>query len=233
MSKDCLYDKSITCPICGLEFKTKKVKSNCIKVKKRYSDFRAEYEFDNPTFYGVDVCPECGHARFESDFNDVNEATIKLIKDKISSKWKSKDLCGERSINDAAEAHKLALLNYNITHYKLSTIAKVCLRLSWFYHGLESGLDERFAKHALDSYEQAYSKENLDDNHKEELTILYLMGELNRRAGNYRKAMDWFSLGLRSPVINDEKFLSESLKDQMRVAKDESKKQKAKEANNG
>jgi uncharacterized protein (DUF2225 family) len=224
-----LYDKSISCPVCGHDFKTKKVKSNFVKVKKRDTDFRAEYVNDNPTFYGVDVCPNCGHARFESDFQDVNEAAKKTIKDKISSKWKKKDFCGERSINDAAEAHKLALLNYNLTHYKISTIAKVCLRLSWFYHGLENDLGDRFAQHALDSYEQAYTQENLDENPKEELTILYLLGELNRRFGRYKKAMDWFSLALRSPVINDEKFLSESVKDQMRIAKKEFKAEKERE----
>lgn len=227
MSESYLYDKEIKCPVCGEKFTSKKAKSKFIKVKSRSSDFRAEYEFVNPTFYGVDVCPNCGHARFESDFQDVNEAAKKNIQDKISAKWKSKDFCGERSINDAAEAHKLALLNYNVTHYKLSTIAKVCLRLSWFYEGLESELGDRFAKFALDSYEQAYSQENLDEDPKEELTILYLLGELNRRFGEYRKAMDWFSLGLKNPVIKNEKFLSDSLKEQMRLAKDESKKAKA------
>ena len=224
-----LYDKSVTCPICSHQFMTKKVKSKSIKVTKRDTDFRAEYEFDNPTFYGVDVCPNCGHARFESDFQDVNEAAKKVIQDKISSKWKSKNLCGERSVNDAAEAHKLALINYNLTHYKLSTIAKVCLRLSWFYKGLESGLEERFATHALESYEKAYSTENLDDNPKEELTILYLLGELNRRAGQYKKAMDWFALSLKSPVIKQEKFLNDSIKEQMIISKNEFKKQKEKE----
>lgn len=231
MASDCLYDKDIKCPICNHKFKTKKVKSKCIKVKSRDTDFRAEYEFDNPTFYGVDVCPNCGHARFESDFSDVNVAAKEAIKKNISSKWKKRDFCGERSINDAAEVHKLALINYNLTDYKLSTVAKVCLRLSWFYKGLENDMEDRFANFAIQNYEQAYSKENLDDDPKEELTILYLLGELNRRAGNYKKAMDWFALGLRSPVINDEKFLSESLKDQMRVAKDEYK--KVREAENG
>jgi len=219
----------VTCPICNHKFTTKKVKSKSIKVIKRDTDFRAEYEFDNPTFYGVDVCPNCGHARFESDFQDVTEAAKKVIQDKISSKWKSKNLCGERSVNDAAEAHKLALINYNLTHYKISTIAKVCLRLSWFYKGLENGLEERFATHALESYEKAYSTENLDDNPKEELTILYLLGELNRRAGHYKKSMDWFSLSLKSPVIKDEKFLNDSIKEQMIIAKNEFKKQKEKE----
>jgi len=224
-----LYDKNITCPVCTQEFTTKKVKSKSIKVVKRDTDFRAEYEFDNPTFYGVDVCPNCGHARFESDFSDLNEATKKLINDKISSKWKKKNFCGERSINDAAEAHKLALLNYNITQYKLSTVAKVCLRLSWFYHGLENGLEEKFEKHALDSFESAYSKENLDDNPKEELTILYLIGELNRRVGNYKKSMDWFALALKSPVVKDEKFLNESIREQMVISKKEYKKLKEQE----
>lgn len=226
MTTEYLYDKNLTCPVCGNKFTSKKVKSKYIKVKKRDSDFRAEYEFDNPTFYGVDVCPECGHARFESDFNDLTEASIQQIKENISKKWKKKDYCGERSVNDAAEVHKLALLNYNVTHYKLSAIAKVCLRLSWFYRGLESGLDERFSDYARQNYEQAYVNEDLDQNPKEELTILYLLGELSRRAGKYKAAMDWFSLGLRSPVINDEKFLSESLKEQMRVAKIEYKKMK-------
>lgn len=231
MSNEYLYDKNISCPICGHKFTSKKVKSKFIKVVKRDTDFRAEYEFINPTFYGVDVCPNCGHARFESDFQDVNEATKKIIQDKISSKWGNKDFCGERSVNDAAEVHKLALLNYNLTHYKLSTIAKVCLRLSWFYKGLEDGLEDRFAQHALETYEKSYSTENLDENPKEELTILYLLGELNRRFGKYKKAMEWFALGLRSPVINEEKFLSDTLKEQMRVAKDEYKKEK--EAENG
>lgn len=224
-----MYDKNIKCPVCDNEFTTKKVKSKSIKVKTRDTDFRAEYEYDNPTFYGVDVCPNCGHARFESDFNDVNEATKQIIKEKISSKWKKKNFCGERSVNDAAEAHKLALLNYNITHYKMSTIAKVCLRLSWFYHGLENGLEEKFEQHALTSFEAAYSKENLDDNPKEELTILYLIGELNRRVGNYKKSMDWFSMALRSPVIKDEKFLNDSVKEQMVLSKKEYKKIKEQE----
>lgn len=227
-----IYDKNVKCPVCGHKFTTKKAKSKSIKVTARDTDFRAEYEFVNPTFYGVDVCPNCGHARFESDFQDVNEAAKKQIQDKISAKWQQKDFCGERNFSDAIEAHKLALLNYNITHYKMSTIAKVCLRLSWFYHGTESDFEERFAKHALESYEKAYSTEDLDENPKEELTILYLLGELNRRFGNYKKAMEWFGLGLRSPVLNEEKFLAESLREQMRVAKDEAKKQK-KEAENG
>lgn len=225
---DYLYDKNIVCPVCSHKFTTKKVKSKSVKVVKRDSVFRAEYENDNPTFYGVDVCPNCGHARFESDFQDVTEAAKKVISDKISSKWKSKDFCQERSINDAAEAHKLALLNYNLTSYKLSVIAKVCLRLSWFYHGLENGLEEKFATHARETYEKAYTNENLDDNPKEELTILYLLGELNRREGHFKKAMDWFALALKSPVIKQDKFLNDSILEQMRISKEEFKKEKEK-----
>lgn len=221
-----LYDKTLKCPICKKSFTTKKVKSKSIKVLNRDSEFRADYEGENPTYYGVDVCPHCGHARFESDFNDVNPAAKKIIEDEIASKWHFKDFGQERSVNDAAEAHKLALLNYNLTNYKLTTIAKVCLRLSWFYKGLEGGLDERFASHALAAYEKAYVTENLDDNPKEELTILYLLGELNRRFKNYKKSMDWFGLALKSPVINEDKFLSESIKDQMRLTKDLYKKEK-------
>lgn len=223
MIKECLYDKEYVCPVCKSEFKTKKVKSNSIKIVNRESDFRATYEQDNPTYYGVNVCPECGHARFESDFNDVNEASIQLIKKTISQKWKKKNYCNERSLEDAIEVHKLALLNYNITHYKLSAIAKVCLRLSWFYRGIDHEQELKFTKHTVETYEKAYVSENLDENPKEELTILYLLGELNRRLGNFKKAIDWFFMGSKSPVINEEKFISSELKDQMFKVKNEYK----------
>jgi len=221
-----LYDKTIRCPICNKDFVTKKAKSKSIKVLTRDTDFRAEYETVNPTFYGVDVCPHCGHARFESDFQDVNVAAKKIVEDQISSKWQRKDFGGERSVNDAVEAHKLALINYNLTHYKASVIAKACLRLSWFFRGLDGGMDEKFAEHAMISYEKAYSTEDLDANPKEELTILYLLGELNRRFKRYKQAMDWFGLALKNPSINDDKYLSDLIKDQMRLAKEEYKKEK-------
>lgn len=227
MVKECLFDKEFVCPVCGLKFKTKKVKSNFIKVIKRETDLRADYEFDNPTYYGINVCPDCGYARFETDFNDINVAGIQIVKDKISSKWKKKSYSEERTVKEAIEVHKLALLNYNITGFKLSTIAKTCLRLSWFYRELGSDLESKFIKHTIESYEQAYVKENLDENPKEELTILYLLGELNRKNGEYKKAMDWFVMGTKSPVINTEKFIGEELRNQMVLAKNQFKKEKA------
>ncbi len=220
------FDKEVTCPVCGLKFKSKKVKSNSIKVITRETDFRAEYENDNPTYYGVIVCPECGHARFESDFADPNIAAIESVKKNISSKWNKKNYCGLRTVKEAIEVHKLALLNYNLTHYKLSVLAKVCLRLSWFYRETSSELEEKFVLHTVESYEKAYTTENLDENPKEELTILYLLGELNRRLGNYKKAIDWFGMASRHSMINSDDFIKNEVMDQMYKAKEEYKEHK-------
>ncbi|WP_330637160.1 DUF2225 domain-containing protein [Acidaminobacter sp. JC074] len=225
MIKIHLYDKSVVCPVCKHEFLTKKVKSKSIKVLERDTDLKAEYEFEDPTFYGVNVCPNCGHARFESDFNDVNVTATAKIKNEISLKWKARDFCQERTIKEAIEAHKLALINYNLTNYKPSVIAKTCLRLSWFYKEIDATSSDKFAMYARQKFEEAYVEEAIN-NPKEELMIVYLLGEFNRREGNYKKAMDWFTMGLRNPFLRNDRFLNRTLREQMAKVKDEYKKTK-------
>lgn len=200
-----------------------KIKKSAVKVVKRETDLKAIYENVNPTYYGVIVCPGCGHARFEKDFHDVNEATKQLIRKEVSIKWCSKDYCDARTLEEAIEVHKLALFNYNVTEYKFSAIGKVCLRLSWYYRELNSEYEKKFVNYAADSYEKAFIKEDLFEDPREELKILYLLGELNRRLGNYKKSIDWFLLGTKSPAMKLDRFISEEIREQMRKTKTEYK----------
>lgn len=221
-----LYDKKIQCPVCNNEFETKKVRTKFIKVLDRDTDFKATYEYANPTFYGVDVCPKCGHARFESDFSQVNPPAKEIIKERISSKWNPKSFSKERSVKDVIEAHKLALINYTVTNYKFSAIAKVCLRLSWLFQENEPTMAAKFAVHAREHFEKAYSEESFDSNPKEEITIVYLIAELYRREKKYKDAMDWFTIGLRHPSLKSDKKLNDLLREQLLVTKESYKKEK-------
>ena len=224
---DALFNKEVKCPVCELTFTTKKVKTAFVKVLKRDSDFCAYYADENPTFYGVYVCPQCGYASFESIYQNLSIAQIARVGKKVGSNWSGKDYGGKRSLNQAIEVHKLALLNFNIMIASKFHIAKACLRLAWFYRMLEDEERElQFIKHAADSYELAFTTEEFENSGEEEYVVCYLLGELNRRLGNYRKAVSFYDMAIRNPEIETRKQIKKMAQDQRLLASDEFRKQK-------
>lgn len=222
-----LFNKEVKCPVCELKFTTKKVKSASIKVLKRDSDFCAYYAKDNPTFYGVFVCPQCGYASFESIYQDLTVAQIARVGKKVGSNWSGKNYGGKRSLNQAIEVHKLALLNFNVMVASKFHIAKACLRLSWFYRMLEDEEREiQFMKHAAESYEQAFTTEEFENAGDEEYVVCYILGELNRKLGNFRKAVSFYDLAIRNPEIEHRQQVKKMAQDQRLLASEEYRRQK-------
>ncbi len=222
-----LYDKEISCPVCEIKFKTKKVKTAAVKVVKRDSDFCAYYGADNPTFYGVNVCPKCGYASFESIYDKITIAQIAQIKQKVMSNWNGKDYGGRRSLDQAIEVHKLALLNFNIMSASNFSLAKACLRLAWFYR--QQGDEEKemqFIKHAAKTYELAFTNEDFEGSGEKEYVVFYLLGELNRRLGEFKKATTFYDMAIRHPEIETQKQIKQMAQEQRLVASDEYRKQK-------
>ena len=105
-----LYDKKVTCPVCNLTFHTKKVRTSTIRIKKRDTDFCIYYEGENPLFYEVFACPNCGYAALEKVFDDITPSQKQLIQSKISKQWVQRDLGQARTVQEAIEVYKLALL---------------------------------------------------------------------------------------------------------------------------
>jgi hypothetical protein len=227
---DGLFDKSVKCPVCGHAFKTKKVKTASVKVEKRDTDFCAYYGGENPTFYGVYVCPKCGYASFESLYNDISNAQIEFVRKKIMANWSGKDYCGSRTVQDAIEVHKLALLNFNVMSASRFSVAKACLRLAWFYRLLEDEDNEMaFIKHAATHYEYAFSNEEFENAGDKEYVIYYLLGELNRKLGEYRKATTFYDMAIRHPEIETQKQIKQMAQEQRMAASEEYRKMKQQE----
>lgn len=224
---EALYDKEVKCPVCDMVFKTKKVKTSHVKVVKRDTDFCAYYKDENPTFYGVYVCPKCGYASFESTYQDITVAQIAQVRRKVMSNWSGKDYGGVRSLSDAIEVHKIALLNFNVMEASKFAIAKACLRLAWFNRMLEDEeVEMQFIKHAANYYEQAFTTEDFDESGEEEYVVCYVLGELNRRLGEFRKATSFYDMAIRHPDIEDRKQIKQMAQDQRMAASEEYRKQK-------
>jgi len=224
---EALYEKTILCPICNREFVTKKVKTSAIRISKRDEDFCPYYEGENPLFYGVFVCVHCGYASLEGSFSNRKSEDIRKIIDIVTPRWHSRSYGEERKLDEAIEVYKLALLCCNILEEKSSVIGKICLRLSWFYRYKEDYEEEKkFIDFTIKSFEDAFTGERMDSDEYDEITILYLLGELNRRANDYNKSIMWFDKTLSHPHIKKKRHIELKARNQWSIARDQYKIQK-------
>lgn len=219
-----LYERTIRCPICNREFTTKKLRTSAIRVLKRDEDFCPYYEGENPLFYGVFVCIHCGYAALEGDFSKKTQEAKKRIIDIITPRWKTRSFGERRNLDEAIEVYKLALLCGNVLEDKNSTIGKLCLRLSWFYRYKGDLKEERkFVSFTIDSFEKAFTGERISGGEYDEIAMLYLLGELNRRVDNYNKSIIWFDKVLSHPHIKRKRHIEIKARDQWSLARNQYK----------
>lgn len=193
------YEKKVKCPVCNNEFNTLKVKAKACRVEKKDEDFCTHYNGVNPLFYEIIVCPVCAYSASENTYEELPQQDVKLLKEAFAGRMVERSFCGERSLTDAIDSFKLALYTANIRKVKSSMIAGLCLRIAWLYRFAGDDKEAVFLKFALENYKEAFDKEKLPIGNLDEFAMLYLLGELSRRAGMMEEAVVWFSKAISSP----------------------------------
>lgn len=198
-----LYDKEVTCPVCETRFSVRTVKTTGYRMKNKDSDFYIRYETINPYFYDVLLCNVCGYAAMKADFHKLKHYEIESIQKNITPKWRGRRYPPIYDIHIAIERYKLSLLNYSIIDSRASKKAINCLKISWLYRELGDVKNEAlFREHAIIGLKYAYLNEQLPVYGMDGFTILYLIGELNRRSGNYDEALKYFGDVITSRIAN-------------------------------
>ncbi|KOR25575.1 DUF2225 domain-containing protein [Clostridium sp. L74] len=189
-----LYDKEVTCPVCGNIFKAKSIKTSSYRVMKKDSDLFIRYSIINPYFYDVWVCNECGYAAMKRDFNKIKSFQINSVKEGITPNWVPREYPEIYNIDIAIERFKLSLLNYVVIESASSKKGFNCLKLAWMYR-LKNNYDKEnlFLNQALESLKEAYSSEEFPIYGMDNYTTMYLIAELMRRTGSTEEALRWFS----------------------------------------
>ncbi len=217
--KDYLYDKNLTCPVCGRNFTVKAIKTSSYRMKDKDSDFFIRYDIINPYFYDVWLCNNCGYAAMKADFEKIRNFQIDLIKENITPKWKGREYNVPYNVDAAIERYKLSLLNYYYSDSKASKKAMNCLKLAWMCRLTEDLQAEKdYLKEALKGFNDAFFNEDFPIYGMDRYTTMYLIGELNRRTDNLDEAMIWFSKVITTPSIN--KRLKELARDQKDLIKE-------------
>lgn len=189
-----LFFKDIICPVCEKKFKTLSIKVNAPRVKSRDSDLFIRYLVENPYFYEVWICPTCGYSSLKVDFHNIRKYQIELVKSKITSKWVNRDYPIPFNEKVAIERYKLALLNAVVIERKESTKAMICLKIAWMYRLLSDETNEKvYLNQALLSFNDTYINEKLPVYGLDRFSIMFLIGEINRRINEEETAFRWFS----------------------------------------
>ena len=189
-----LFDKQVICPVCDSHFKTKTVKSKSPRVMAKDSDFFIRYSVANPYFYDVCICNSCGYAAMKSDFEKLKSHKKELVLSNVTSKWKPREYPAILDEKLAIERYKLALLNAVLINLPDSTKAMISLKIAWMHRLLDDTTQETlFLKQALEGFNDAYIKEILPIYGLQRDSLMYLLGELNRKLGNYQNSLLWYS----------------------------------------
>lgn len=229
---DFLFDKSVQCPVCDKEFKTKTVKTGKARLIGSDPDLRPKYQGIDSVKYDVIVCPHCGYGALSRFFSYMTTHQAKLIHDNVTVSFKGLSPAGETySYDDAISRYKLALLNTVVKKAKISERAYTCLKIAWLYRGKAEHLtgDEpdyaqqkegcnkaelEFINNAYEGFMMAVSKELFPICGMDETTMDYLIANLAKQLGKKEEALRMVSKILTSPTANPK------IKDKARDLKD-------------
>lgn len=227
MKLEPLYSINVTCVQCGLEYTTSRVRPSFKKPTRTDTDFCAYYKEENPDFYVVRVCPECGYASTEHSTDKLTDKQKLEFASRIGNRWVRRDFGGKRSLEDAIEVYKLALLCSQVIGEQERLIASLLHHIAWLYRYQGNVEQEhRFLGYSLESYIRVFETEGVGAN---DARLLYLIGEINRRLGRFNEAVQWFSRVVRDEKIVDAAMIRAS-REQWQLIRQQMEEEGAKEA---
>lgn len=210
---DALYSVERKCSVCEEKIEVIRVRSR-LSLIKQDSDFCAYYKEVNPYYYTVWVCPHCGYAARDTEFNNIMPVSITKIQKFLETREIKVNLCGIRTREQAIVSYKLAIFYAELLEYKASKLAGLCLRLGWLYReGQEVDEERKILVKAREYYELALEKETMPIDNLSELTVMYIVADLLQRTGESEKAVLYLSRIVSSPLAKIERKIADLARD--------------------
>lgn len=223
VSLELTYVVEKTCPLCNNGFHVTRVRSK-LRTVRQDTDFNVVYEQINPLYYAIWFCHYCGYAAQDSVFSEILDLQSIKIKKFLDNCNVTIDFPGIRSREQAILLFKLAIFQSELIDAKSSRLAGLYLRLAWLYREAEdSAMEEMALEKALEYYEVASSKENFPIGNMNEVTVDYLMAQLQYRLGKTDLAARGFSRIISSAAAKSEKRILEMARDAWNEIKEKRK----------
>jgi len=177
----------LCCPLCGLRFASNAVVSTNAFGGKR-TDFHACAAGTQPLPYQVHMCVRCGYSGVERDFTDLHDISP-VVREHVWNELSpavSAEVTGSEKYEAAAKV--AAWQGADLRH-----IADLWLRAAWCCVDEGDVEAERYyRRHAAWAFETALASYDTVPR-TDRAVLVYLIGELWRRAGDVQNANVWFA----------------------------------------
>lgn len=222
-----LWNKKVKCPFCQFEFETTRMRSSVIKIKEKMTDFGNIYDGECAYLYAVTACPQCTFAALNKEFDsiraDYEPKVLEATKKIRHSVVKKPDIfsLGPSNPKVAAKWHELAIHFTKMRIYsELGTLAGLHMHLVWIYRLAQNREKELAAMaEAVNAYKEFHEKGADLPDKLGEPGILYLIGELYRRMGQYKEARTYYGRALASKDVKSYPAIANMTREMMLVAK--------------
>ncbi len=188
--------KDFKCGFCGNTFSQVRVFSGAIRVESRDEDLKPNYKGVNVLYYQPVTCPKCYLTLFERDFEnfripDEKREEIERVLRNAKREFGDLNLGENRTLEDAVKIFSIMAALYTVLKNRKGA-AEAYLKLAWLFREKGDTRNELVALgKALRFFEEHYREDITEE--KEEPMILFYLGEINRRLGNRKEAVKWFS----------------------------------------
>lgn len=233
-----MYPVDIVCPVCLHRFTTLDVEVSLYTPENTDTDFCVNYKDISPVAYEPVLCQRCGYSNLHANFDKVTKADKDLQQKCYINKFTDEPgrnpfeltayykrmyaflgmlgMEGERDDNSGVEAFKLLRENLAMRNASLLLQGKAAHHMGWLYRKMGDPLEIGALEDAADFYGRAYKEESLEEADMDPITCLYLVGELNRRAGNADVSMEWFEMALNAANSAGDKEMAAKIRQQMK-----------------
>lgn len=218
-----LYEKKVICPNCKTNFVTYKLRSSRLRIDYRDSDYFIAYKNEHhPMFYNPMICPKCGFASLEEKFlKPLLPVERKIIGDKVTPMEYREIIEKEMSLEKSLRRYKYCFIVARALDNSYLLLAKISHRIAWHYRMLgDEKKESEYLILARECYQNAYSKEDLQNCNMNELVLGFLIAELYYRTGEYKESVNWFSKVISNKEIKTQAGLENQAREQLHLAKE-------------
>lgn len=170
----------VKCPRCQHEFATRTVAS--FSVLGAHTDFCSVYGGVSPLCYSITVCPRCRYADYKNGFAQAEKKPEPQDRPRTET---------EGLHLSALERYRLAIETARERGESDRVLTSFYLRASWCARVLKKPEDEKELQEKAIEHLQRVLAAGLVA-HDQIVSDTYLVGELYRRLGRFREAVEWF-----------------------------------------
>jgi uncharacterized protein (DUF2225 family) len=219
------FEKKFDCPVCKTNFTSLAIRSSRVYVQSKEADLHVIYRGVSPLHYSIIVCPACYYAASTKSFSqEINPILLaKLTQALYQLRPKSAIAYNqERDLDKALGSFKLAIRSAQLKQVRAGELAGLFMGAAWIAR--ETGnqeLENIYLKEALTHYLEAYNNDFQSIGNMSDVQATYLIGELYRRNGDSKEAVNWFNRVIAHKYIKQYPHIEKLTREQWTLAREQ------------